>query len=89
MKQAEDKHTVDLLDGFKRPVGRPATGNAQTAAQRKQASRARLRESGEGFMTVRLPVDVIDGVRKFREFKDLTNDQIIERLLRQQLLRKR
>ncbi|MRW82830.1 hypothetical protein GJ698_01830 [Pseudoduganella sp. FT26W] len=89
MKQVDDKRTGDLLDGFKRPVGRPRTGKARTPAERKRDSRARLLESGEAFLTVRLPVEVIDGVRKFREFKDLTNDQIIERLLRQQLLRKR
>jgi hypothetical protein len=89
VKQADDKQTGDLLDGFKRPVGRPASGKAQSAAERKRASRARLRESDVGFLTVRLPLEVIEGVRRFREFKDLTNDEIIERLLRQQLLRKR
>lgn len=89
MKQAEDKHTGDLLEGFKRSVGRPSSGMAKTAAERKRDSRARLRESEMGFLTVRLPLEVIEGVRRFRQFKDLTNDEIIERLLRQQLLRKR
>jgi len=89
VKHVDDKHTGDLLDGFKRPPGRPPSGKAMSAAERKKASRERLRQAGAGFLTVRLPLDVIDGVRRFREFKDLTNDEIIERLLRQQLLRKR
>lgn len=62
MKQVEDKHTGDLLDGFKRSVGRPVTGKAKTAAERKRDSRARLRESDMGFLTVRLPLEVIEGV---------------------------
>jgi hypothetical protein len=36
-----------------------------------------------------LPLDVIEAMNKFLQFKDLTQDQLIERLLRQQLLRKR
>lgn len=89
MNQGEDKHTVDSLEGVKRAVGRPRSGAALSPAERKKASRDRLRDSGAGFLTVRLSLDLIDGLRRFRQFKDLTNDEIIERLLRQQLLRKR
>lgn len=89
MKHAQDKQTGDLLDGFIRQRGRPPTGKAKTMAERKRDSRARLREAGDGFLTVRLPLEVIDGLRRFRQFKDLTNDEIIERLVQQKLLRKR
>jgi hypothetical protein len=40
-------------------------------------------------LTVELPQDLIDGLNRFVQFKDITKDSVIERLLRQQLLRRR
>jgi hypothetical protein len=89
VKQVGDKQTGDLLDGFIRQRGRPATGNAKSAAQRKRESRERLRQAEVGFLTVQLPLELIDGLREFVKFKDVSQDKVVERLLRQQLLRKR
>jgi hypothetical protein len=40
-------------------------------------------------LSVDLPVDVVDGLNEYMKFKDLTKRQVIEKLLRSQLLRKR
>lgn len=79
----------DLLEGVARQRGRPRTGNAMTPAQRQKARRERMRAAGMASLTVDLPVDVVQALNKFLQFKDETQDQLIERLLRQQLLRKR
>lgn len=39
--------------------------------------------------TVQLPQDVVEGLREWMKFKDLTQSQVVERLIRGQLLRKR
>lgn len=75
--------------GLKRSKGRPRSGAALTSAQRQKARRERLRASGVGALTVELPLDVIEALNEFMRFKDVTQDQVIERLIRQQLLRKR
>lgn len=84
-----DTRQGDLIAGFIRQRGRPRTGGAMTAAERQKARRERLRASGVGSLTVDLPLEVIEALNKFLQFKDETQDQLIERLLRQQLLRKR
>ena len=89
MVALKDHRQLDLVAGANRQRGRPATGEAMTAAQRQKARREKLRAAGVGSMTVQLPVEVIDAVRGFLKFKDETQDQLIERLLRQQLMRKR
>lgn len=76
-------------EGVQRSRGRPASGVAMTTAQRQKARRDRLRAAGVGSLTVQLPLDVINALNEFMRFKNLTQDQVIERLLRQQLLRKR
>ena len=40
-------------------------------------------------MTVDLPSDVIDGLNEYMKFKGLTKTEVIEKLIRSQLLRKR
>lgn len=89
MSRNIDARQIDLLGGAIRQRGRPATGKAMSSAERQKARRDRLRASGVGSLTVELPVDVLDGLNKFLQFRDETQDQLIERLLRQQLLRKR
>lgn len=89
MRQAEDKMTGDLLDGFKRPVGRPRTGAAMTAAQRQQARRDRLAEEGKGVLTVEVSLEVIEALDKFVQFKDVAKGDVVDRILRGTLLRKR
>lgn len=85
----KDPRQMDLIAAANRQRGRPMTGKAKTAAQRQKEHRDRLRQAGMGSMTVQLPVEVIGAVHNFLKFKDETQDQLIERLLRQQLMRKR
>ncbi|NVD97943.1 hypothetical protein [Massilia sp. BJB1822] len=89
MRQAENNRTIDLLGGFKRGKGRPSTGKAKSNAERQRNRRERLAESGFVPLTVEIPKELFDGLTKFVKFKDVTKDQVIERLLRQQLLRQR
>ena len=89
MKQVEDKQTGDLLNGFIRQPGRPPTGKALTAAQRQKARRDRLKAAGMVTLTVEVSSECLEAMRDFLRFKDETQDQLIERLLRTQLMRKR
>lgn len=89
MKQLEDKATGDLLDGFKRPVGRPRTGTAMSPADRQKLRRDRLATEGKGMLTVEVKLDVIDALDAFVRFKDVTKGDVVDRILRGTLLRKR
>ena len=89
MKQLEDKATGDLLDGFKRPVGRPRTGTAMSAADRQKLRRDRLAMEGKGMLTVEVKLDVIAALDAFVRFKDVTKGDVVDRILRGTLLRKR
>lgn len=102
MKQIDDTLTIDILDDMKisdsqrkaalllkSGRGRPVTGSAMTPAERKAAQRARQRESGVGQFTVDLPLDLIEQFDAFLKFKDLTKSEVLEKLIRTQLLRKR
>ncbi|WP_211450853.1 hypothetical protein [Collimonas antrihumi] len=40
-------------------------------------------------ITVDLPRDVVDGLDEFLKFKDMTKTQVLTKLIRSQLLRKR
>lgn len=89
MKQLEDNKTLDLLGPIKRGRGRPATGVAMSPAERQRQRRERLRAAGQEFLTVHIDAFLLAGLKAYIQFKDLTPDQVIDRLLRQQLLRKR
>ncbi|WP_150118998.1 hypothetical protein [Massilia sp. NR 4-1] len=89
MRQAEDNRTIDLLGGFKRGRGRPITGEAKSNAERQRKRRQRLSTAGLVPLTVEIPKELFDGLTNFVRFKDISKDQVIERLLRQQLLRQR
>jgi hypothetical protein len=91
MKSADDDKTVDLvgLPGVRRQRGRPATGNALTAAERQRLRRERLAEEGKGTLTVRVSADVLEALDGFLRFKDETRDSLVDRILRDRLLRKR
>lgn len=91
MKSIDDTKTLELLEiePVKRGRGRPSTGQAMTNAERQAARRARLAAAGERDFTVRLPADVVAALDKFMQFKDLTQSEVIARILRDRLLRKR
>jgi hypothetical protein len=84
----KDDVTLELPGVVRRP-GRPPTGKAMTSAQRKAASRARLRDEGKAQLNVNVGTDVLDAMRKSLEFKDEGQDAFVDRVLRAYLLRKR
>ncbi|MBB3122150.1 hypothetical protein [Pseudoduganella violacea] len=88
-RQIEDARTGDLLDGSMRQRGRPITGKAMTGAERQAARRARLAVGGKTTLTVTMSCEVVDFLSKFVRFKDLSKDDVIEGLIRKQLMRKR
>lgn len=82
------------LPGVPAKRGRPATGKAMSAAERKAAQRARQAAAGLETVPVVLPVDVADALRAYvkrRSADDeaMTLGQAVERILRDRLLRKR
>lgn len=88
MREKTDLKTLEL-PGVKRPPGRPPKPDAMTAAERQAARRARLRASGIAQLSVDVPIDVLDALSKFVEFKDLTKGEVVARVMRDRLLRKR
>ena len=94
MKQADDKKTIDMLGEPKRGRGRPVGDTpALTPAQRSKARADRLRASGVDFLKVELPLDVLEALDRFAGSKDRakveTKSQVIERLIRASIMRKR
>ncbi|MNK39715.1 hypothetical protein D3C87_583340 [compost metagenome] len=89
MKHPKPEQEHDLFGPTKRGRGRPVTGVAKSSAQRQKERRERLRDDGKAFLTVHVDATVLEGLRAYIRFKDITPDQVIEKLLRQQLLRKR
>lgn len=96
MKQAEDIKTCELAgvevvqDAPKRGRGRPpASGVAMSAAERQKLRRERLKVWGVEPLTFLVSEEVAAALRKFVEFKDMTQAEAIDRILRDRLLRKR
>jgi len=89
MKQIEDTRTGDLLGGAIRQRGRPSTGRAMTSAERQAVRRAKLAAEGKTTLTIKVSVEALQALARFVHFKDETKDEVIERLIRTQLMRKR
>lgn len=85
MKQSLDTSTLEL-PSIPRPRGRPVTGCAMTAAERKRKQR---QASGLVPVTIELPSDLVDQLNEFLRFKDTTKNALFSKLIRTQLLRKR
>jgi hypothetical protein len=88
-KQVEDKFTSELPGFGGRPRGRPAKPDAMTAAQRKAAQRARAKGQGKVSREFMLSLDVVEALDKFVESKDEDRSAVVDRILRDRLLRKR
>lgn len=88
-KAVGDKYTreIEILPG--RPRGRPAKPDAMTAAQRKAAQRARAKDQGKVSREFMLSLDVVEALDKFVQFKDEDRSAVVERILRDRLMRKR
>jgi hypothetical protein len=90
MKVPEDNKTIDMLGEPKRGRGRPRNPEgAKTGADRQKAYRERKEAAGVGFLTVSLPLDLLAALDEFIRFKDSNKDAVLEKLIRNQLLRKR
>lgn len=83
-----DKVTA-TLPGVAAKRGRPATGKAKTAAERQAAYRQRLLDQGREIVSVDLPVECSEALRKHVQFKDMTLVAAVEKIVRDRLLRKR
>ncbi|MHA4871604.1 hypothetical protein ACXZ1M_28330 [Duganella sp. PWIR1] len=89
MKYAEDRRQLDLVAGANRQRGRPPTGVAMSAAERQAARRERLAKEGRGVLTVEVSKDVIEALDAFVKFKPETKGDVVDRILRDRLMRKR
>lgn len=94
MKQVEDTKTLDMLGEPKRGRGRPKSANPPlTGAQREKARSERLKAAGVGFLKVELRQDLLDALDRFAGSKDRalveSKSQVVERVLRAYLMRKR
>jgi hypothetical protein len=93
-KQKEDTKTVDMI-GIKRGRGRPASAAPQTEAERKAAYRARKRAEGAGVpVSFVLPADLVAAFDAYLvghrdKIGPITRDQALEKILRNQVMRKR
>lgn len=89
MKHLDDNKTIELFLPVKARRGRPSTGVALSPADRQKAYRARLLAAGESSLTVALPLDLLDALDKFVTFKSETKSEVVARILKSYLLRKR
>jgi hypothetical protein len=89
MKYGNDERQLDLVAGANRQRGRPPTGTAMTGAERQAARRKRLAEEGKGVLTVEVSLDVLEALDKFVQFKDENKGSVVDRVLRDRLMRKR
>jgi hypothetical protein len=83
-----------MLGAPKRGRGRPKSDiPAASAAERSKARADRLRAAGIGFLKVELPLDLLEALDRFAESKDRAKienkSEVVERVLRAYLLRKR
>lgn len=83
-----DKVTA-TLPGVAAKRGRPATGKAKSAADRQREYRERLRNQGREIISVDLPLECSEALRKHVQFKDMTLGDAVEKIVRDRLLRKR
>lgn len=86
MKQDVDVFTGDLVGGVPARRGRPPTGKALSASERKRKS---LEAAGRRALSITLPVAIVEALDAYRLGKDLTYSEVMEKLLIGQLLTKR
>lgn len=88
MKDAKDNVTIDLEHGARRQRGRPVSPDTPTVAERKATSRALKLAAGRRPVTIDLSLEVIAALKK-KAAKGETQSQVVERVLRNQLMRAR
>ena len=81
MIQPEDNKTLDLLEPVKRPRGRPSTGAAMSAADRKRASRRRqVMDQDLRQLNVSVSSDAFLALGRSAAHRGLNLSQLIEQL---------
>lgn len=85
MRDSNDKLTMQLGE-MPKLRGRPATGKAKSTAERQRAFRAKNNLKS---FTVHINIELWEALEKYQIGKDLSKSTIVEKLLRNQLLRKR
>jgi hypothetical protein len=89
MKQPEDNKTLDLVGNLPKRRGRPASGSALSNADRQRKYREKLAAEGRQVISLDLPVECVEALRKHVQFKDMTLGDAVEKIVRDRLLRKR
>jgi hypothetical protein len=84
----KDDVTQESPGVAKRP-GRPSTGKALTAAERQARRREKLAAEGKVVSTVVISREVQQALAQFVEFRDVSLGDVVDRILRGYLLRKR
>lgn len=88
MKDSKDQFTEEI-EGLPKRRGRPASPHSLTPAQRKAKQRAKAALSGKVSRSFDLSLDVVEALDKFVQFKDEDRNSVVERILRDRLMRKR
>lgn len=89
------KHQADLPKkrGKPRQIDLPGVSDEDRVRELTRIRVARRRkallEAGKVPLTVMVPVEVMSALNAFLQFKDETKDHLVERVLRDRLLRKR
>jgi len=89
MKDPKDTRTVDIGGPVPGRRGRPPSGTAFTSAERQAARRKRLKEEARSAATFVLSDAVLVALARHVQFKDVTRDVVVDKILSQYLLRKR
>lgn len=85
--------TVDDTSESTKPTkkrGRPPTGQALSDSDRQARRRAKLEAEGKALLPACVvSQDVSNALKRFVQFKDMTQGDAIDRIVRDRLLRKR
>lgn len=87
MKEKADVFTSEILGEKRR--GRPPNPHTLTPTERQRQRRAKLAQAGVATVTLELSQDVAQGLEEYLKYKDMTLRAVVEKLVRQQILRKR
>lgn len=69
--------------------GRPATGEAKSNAERQREFRERMREEGKVPLTVFIPQEMMVALDNFIRFKNLKKDDVVQKCIQREIMRKR
>lgn len=82
--EQEDSH-----EEAHRGRGRPATGEAKTGAERQKEFRERMKQEGKVPLTVFIPQEMMVALDNFVRFKNLKKDDVVQKCIQREIMRKR